>query len=541
MSWSSSSSFLQSSLPLSLYIHIYLTRRVFASHIKNHLIRMASAYILDVWGWINNLAPFSQWNTNSMSLCICVAKSTTQPSIHLSITGSPPGQNPYITFHISANLQVPITITLWTSNSFPLKSKSQQSLDEDTLLQLFYNIINGVLGYGPSKKSSFRLPAVRMREELRDVFNMAFLTLAFLVCIYEAPQDLRSECIDALRLQLTSSRSREASKMLVRVLGSNLEEQWMRSLNLAITNRMIELQTSNYLYRTPSPLFSYAVSATGLWKVQLFCPIIAMNLEDPSSTTQDERLLFSLNYQQLEGVIQLAYKVIYRANWIDVVVSVDNVRCDVNPLISENLMDERGYGSEEKHFPSRISLRLTPTGQSDVVSVTVSKSSDNPTHEVGLERTLEGSFDPPNSYLGLRMAASESVTMSMKPWKFEQSVHGDSTYLNWFLHDGANGREVFSSKPSKLSLFQPRAWFRDRYSSAYRPFTKQGGVVFAGDEYGESVWWKVCGRALGKTMEWEIKGWIWLTYWPNKQRTLHTETRRLEFRELLHLPLGKLD
>ena len=169
----------------------------------------------------------------------------------------------------------------------------------------------------------------------------------------------------------------------------------------------------------------------------------------------------------------------------------------------------------------------------------VSKSSENPQHEVGLKKALEGSFDPPNSYLGLKFSATETVTMSMKPWKFEQSAHSGGATLNWFLHDGVHGREFFASKPSKLALLQPRTWFRDRYSSAYRPFTKQG-VIFAGDENGESMWWKVCGGALGKKMEWEIKGRIWLTCWPNRQRTFYSETRRLEFRDLLYLPLSKV-
>jgi hypothetical protein len=44
--------------------------------------------------------------------------------------------------------------------------------------------------------------------------------------------------------------------------------------------------------------------------------------------------------------------------------------------------------------------------------------------------------------------------------------------------------------------------------------------------------------AAGKIMDWVIKGRIWVTYWPNKMRTLHTETRRVEFRELLHLNIG---
>lgn len=284
---------------------------------------MASTYLLDAWGWINNLPPFAQWNTNTMSFCICKSKST-PASMNLSITKSTQSQSPYVTFSISANYQIPIS--LWTSNSFPLKTTTQQSLDEETMAKFFLNIINGVLNYGPCKKFSLRFPRIQIREEFRDSFNLAFLTLVFLVCIYEAPQELRTQCIDTLKHQLMSSKAREASQLLVRVLGSNIEEQWMRSLNLAITNRIVELQASNHSFRTPSTLFSYGVSASGIWKVQLYCPLIAMHLEDPSSMTQDERLLFSLRYQHLEGVIQLAYKVIYRENWIDVVVSVDNVR-----------------------------------------------------------------------------------------------------------------------------------------------------------------------------------------------------------------------
>lgn len=64
-------------------------------------------------------------------------------------------------------------------------------------------------------------------------------------------------------------------------------------------------------------------------------------------------------------------------------------------------------------------------------------------------------------------------------------------------------------------------------------------VIFAGDEYGESVCWKVGEAAIGKTMEREIKGKIWLTYWPNKRRAHHSETRLLDFRELVYLSIEK--
>lgn len=201
-------------------------------------------------------------------------------------------------------------------------------------------------------------------------------------------------------------------------------------------------------------------------------------------------------------------------------------------------MNEQGVGPSEKHFPSRISLQLTPAVQNNILSVSVGKSSENPSREISSEKAIEAGFEPPNSYLGLKISAGETMTTSLRPWKFEESVLGYSANLNWFLHDPIDGREVSSSKPSRLALLNPKAWFKDRYSSAYRPFTRQGGVVFAGDEYGEGVKWKLCKSAMGKTMEWEIRGWIWLSYWPNKHRTFYSETRRLEFRETLHLTIA---
>lgn len=200
-------------------------------------------------------------------------------------------------------------------------------------------------------------------------------------------------------------------------------------------------------------------------------------------------------------------------------------------------MSRKGAGEHEKHFPSRISLHITPTLQTDFISVSVSKSSNNPGREFEVERSIEGSFDPPNS-LGLRVAGREASTMTMTPWKFEQSVLGYTANLNWILYDSSvGGREVFTTKPSRFSIMSPRSWFKDRYARAYSSFTRRGGVIFAGDEYGESVVWKIGKGALGRRMEWEIKGSIWLTYWPNKYKTFYHETRRLEFTQLLHLTI----
>ncbi|KAM3281967.1 hypothetical protein P3S67_027614 [Capsicum chacoense] len=486
----------------------------------------------DIFSWIHNLPPISKWKTDSISVCISPSCSS-QPSLKLSVAKN-------YQFCIVADYN--LSISLWTSKPLKLRHNSTKLLDDESIFSLLINFVQDVLNYGPNKNSSFVLRVPRIdfnNSSFKEIFNFSFLTLAFIICIYEAPADLRSTSIIALKNQFSCPQSRQASKLLVKILGSNIEEQWMRSVNLAITNWIVEINnSSNHPMKTPCTLFSYSFSTQGLWKVQLYCPIIAMDVETYTSSLSDDNLRFSLNFHQLEGVIQLNHKVIVRKKWIEVMVNTDNIRCDVVRLVNESLMSERGAGISEKHFPSRISLQLTPTLQSNVLSISVNKSSDNPLREIGMEKTIEAGFDPPNTYMGLKVSAGETVVTSMKPWKFEQSVNGDGANLNWFLHDSGNGREVFSSKPSVFSLIQPKAWFKNRYSSVYRPFTKQGGVIFAGDEYGESVCWKVDKRAIGKTMEWELKGRVWLTYWPNKHLTSYAETRRLEFREVLHLNLA---
>ncbi|KZV16810.1 hypothetical protein F511_18603 [Dorcoceras hygrometricum] len=496
---------------------------------------MAFSCFPDIFSWIESLPPILQWKSQSTSLHLCPSN-LLQPSLKLSLNNF---KNSTLTLSIFADYNLPVL--LWTSKNITLKSDFKIlsiTQDDDTIYTLLTNLIESILEYSPNKCPSFLKLPKKQNIYLKDIFNFTILTLCFIICIYEAPNDLRSACLESLKDQLSCPKSRGVSRVLMRMLGSNAEELWMRSMNLAITNWISELQASQAGFKTPSPLFSYSVSMLGLWKVQLYCPLIAMDVEKRSDPTPDDNLLFSLNYHQLEGVIQMNYKVRIQEKWIEVMVNTDNIRCDVIKLLTNTLMAERGAGTSEKHFPSRIALQITPTTQSNVISISVSKSSDNPQLEIGVEKALEASFEPLNTNIGLNFSSAETATMTMKPWKFEQSVWGNSAKLDWFLHDmSRDGREVYSSKPSKLAMIHPKAWFRNRYSSAYRPFTRSGGVVFAGDEYGESVSWKVDKGCMGKNMEWEVKGWIWLTYWPNMHRGFYSETRRLEFREILDLTL----
>lgn len=261
-----------------------------------------------------------------MSICI-VSSPSSQPSLDLSLfiyrttTRSSPNS---LTFSIVADYNIPIH--LWYSKPIKHNPLSPTILTDETVSKILTNIIKDILNYCPIKNTSFlKLPKSDTIPYLKDMFNYAFLCLFFIISIYEAPADIRCDCLNNLKEQLACSRSREVLKLLLRLLGSNTEEQWMRSMNLAITNWIVELQALNHTLKTPSSLYSYAFSTLGLWKVQLYCPVIAMDVEKTSNPA-DERLLFSLNFHQLEGVIQLNYQVMVREKWIDVMVNIDNIR-----------------------------------------------------------------------------------------------------------------------------------------------------------------------------------------------------------------------
>ncbi|WVZ62493.1 hypothetical protein U9M48_012241 [Paspalum notatum var. saurae] len=500
---------------------------------------MASGCVPDIWQWIRSLP--EQWKGGCYSLQICSSPSSNQ-SLNLVISRPSETQPLDLSFSICAEFHDPIS--LWSSS---YSSQRLANTITDLSSSFLHDIISGVLWYGPysNSRSLFRLPSVhQITEDSGKIFNLAAFTLALLVSIYESPSNIRREFIDKIGSHLVRSEARYAAKRLMLTLGGNVEELWMRSVNLGITNWTMESQSlgsSGAGSTSPfTAFFSYAVSATRLWKVQVYCPVAAMAMEHPSHQTKDEKLLFSLNYQQLEGVIQFVYRVTFRKNWIDVAVNVDNIRCDLIQLVSDALMAKQGYGSDEKHFPSRISLQLTPMAvQPDVLSLSVSRSTDNPVHEVGVDAGLDASLGVPAASMGIGVSAHETVTRALRPWKFENSVLGDTASLSWFLHDGAGGREVFSSEPRRLQLLRPRSWFRNRYTSPGRPFTRGGGVIFAGDEYGDGVCWRMCPAAAGKTVDWEMRAKVWVTYWPNKKRTMHTETRRLEFRELLQITIAE--
>lgn len=288
----------------------------------------SSSLFPDIWTWIQNLPPITEWTSNSMSISIYSSSSSFRPSLKLSISKKLQSSS-FIIFSLFADYTT--SISLWTSKPIRINPKSTTFLDyEDNVSKIFLTLIDVILQYCPNKNVFlFKLPKLRSITNFKEMFNFSFLTLSFLICIYEAPTDLRSECLHKLKDQYACEQSREVSKFLMRLLGSNIEEQWMRAVNLAITNWIVEVKATNNALKTPSPLFSYGNSTFGMWKVQLYCPLIAMDLEKSSSPSPEEKLVFSMNYHQVEGVIQLNHRVIIRESWIEVIAKVDNIRYNI--------------------------------------------------------------------------------------------------------------------------------------------------------------------------------------------------------------------
>ncbi|TVU39946.1 hypothetical protein EJB05_13390 [Eragrostis curvula] len=266
--------------------------------------------------------------------------SSTNQSLKLVISRHSETQPLNLSFSICAEFHD--SISLWSSNYSRLRSSNAT----DASARFLHDIICGVLQYGPysNRRSLVRLPSVQIPEDSSGkIFNIAALTLAILVSIYEAPSSLRREFIDTISAQLMRRDMGDAAKKLMLTLGSNVEEQWMLSVNLASPTGPWSVSGPVYLRRLPrcSPTLFQRPSCGRSRCTALLCH------GHGASFTSDERreaAVLADTYQQLESVIQLVCQRFGKENWIDVSVNVDNIRCDVVQLVSESLMRGRVLG-----------------------------------------------------------------------------------------------------------------------------------------------------------------------------------------------------
>lgn len=126
----------------------------------------------------------------------------------------------------------------------------------------------------------------------------------------------------------------------------------------------------------------------------------------------------------------------------------------------------------------------------------------------------------------------------IRSWRWDQDAEGNAAVFDGVLCDSSSGQEVATGHPGAGS--SSGSEFQKRYTGANRPFTKAGGVIFAGDECGRDVVWRLSREMEGSVLKWRVGGQVWLTYWPSNVdviRTSHFETRVVQFCEEVDLPL----
>lgn len=301
--------------------------------------------------------------------------------------------------------------------------------------------------------------------------------------------------------------------------------------------------------------FSYATEAHGLWILKGYVPILGMTLTNsnkgqiskfPIVEAKEAVLRYALAHQQLETVLQLEYSVKFYDGYIQVNARVNNLRLHVSRLgFKKN--DNTDY-TDEKHFPTRVSVWIGPElGSNYTLGLTLGRSTNIEEREVELQKLMKGSYGK-SKVPKIKTRARMSTKVKMKNWRCDQDAKGNTVIFDAILCDNETGREIInwinpknkndsSSNSNNDDKNNSYNVFKNRYEGVNRSFTKSGGLVFAGDVYGEEVSWRLSKEMEGSVLKWRIGGHVWLSYWANSVKSSYHETRFVEWSDEVDLPL----
>ncbi|XP_010271363.1 PREDICTED: uncharacterized protein LOC104607417 [Nelumbo nucifera] len=521
---------------------------------------------MDIWSWLCDLPSSDDW-----------PESDSPPVFELvssNAGGSPDNTPKSIVLNAQrtsgSNTEALVTLTvclhgfhpsntnktLWVSDPCPLSA-------DKPFLPLLLQLLQEIIARSPSTHDTTcpRSQLQRLKpepiswildshspESFSNFFNLVFLCRLFWLCVCDAPSEVGSLYFKTLlppNLEALSSNKHVIRTFLMSV-GVDAELCFMRTLGYMLAKWLMLRELGVGLQSlTPLPSyrlgFSYATESHGFWILKAYAPILSMprtcvnGQQDqyPLLETKESVLRYALAHQQLEAVIQLEYSVGFYDGFLQVNARVDNIRFHVAKLgLSKN---DYGEYTEEKHFPSRIRIWVGPEiGSTYVASLSLGRSTDNPEREVETQKTMHGSFGK-SKVPKVKAKATSSARTRMRNWRWEQDADGNAAVFEAVLCDNVSGIEVATWKPAKGG--NPVNGLRRRYSGPNRPFNKSGGVIFAGDEYGEGVGWRLSKEMEGSVLKWRIGGKVWLSYWPNDLKSPYFETRCVDWCDEVDLPL----
>ncbi|KAG8497990.1 hypothetical protein CXB51_006677 [Gossypium anomalum] len=528
--------------------------------------------MMDIWSWICELPNNDDWGESDPHppLAFTMASSEEGDS---SSTGSiqlkaerTMGSDSEVCITFTISFQGFQSSPLWVSDPCPLSS-------EQPFLPLVLQLLQETISRSPAMPNTIcpRSQLQKLKpepiswiieshspESFSSFFNLVLLTRLFWLCSWDAPSEIGSFYFQYLlgpNIEALTFKQVPVLRTFLVSIGVDTELCFMRTLGYMLTKWIILSELSVGLKTLITPVkgqqqhlgFSYATEAHGFWTLKGYAPINAMKLlhssdqksQFPATGAKGSLLRYALAHQQLEAVIQLEYTIGFHDGYIQVNARVDNLRFHVARLGFSKKNDEMDDFLKEKHFPSRIRVWVGPeVGSTYVSGLTLGRSTNNGENEVETQRILKGSFgkySKDSSHVKAR--ARVSMKNKMKNWRWDQDAEGNAAVFDAVLCDNVTGHEIATWKSFDQNSNGSSHGFQHRYYGANRPFTKAGGLVFAGDDYGEGVGWRLNRDMDGSVLKWRIGGEVWLSYWPNNVRSTYAETRCVEWCDEVDLPL----
>ncbi|XP_030553147.1 uncharacterized protein LOC115757169 [Rhodamnia argentea] len=524
--------------------------------------------MLDVWTWISELpdsAVRAEPDSSSPQVFELASSKTGDGRAARSIRiradwTSRPGSEPAVTLAVLACgfQESGEERTLWVSDACPLSS-------DKPFLPLLLQLLRETISRSPAAAHGSSCPRSQLQklrpdpvswimdshspESLSSFFNLVFLTRMFWACSFNAPSEVGSfyfESLLAPNLEVLSCEHAPVLRTFLRSVGVDAEACFMRALGYMLAKWLILREVGVGLQAlTPLPVqglsFSYATEAHGLWILKGYSPVAAMKLtcsndqmKFPVRQAKDSILKYVLAHQQLEAVVQFEYLVKFHDGYIQVNARVDNIRLHVVNLGfgKESGGDDLAFAGE-RHFPSRARIWVGPeVGATYVGGLSLGRSTSNGERELETHRVMKSTLGKPKA-TEVKAAGKTATRVRLRNWRWDQDSEGNAAVFDAVLCDNTTGQEVAAWHPPAGG----GDGFRRRYATASRPFTKSGGLVFAGDEYGESVGWRLSREMEGSVLKWRIGGQVWLSYLANDVKSSYFETRVVEWCDEIDLPL----
>ncbi|PIN05920.1 hypothetical protein CDL12_21536 [Handroanthus impetiginosus] len=522
---------------------------------------------MDIWSWICELPDSDEWTQFNSQLTFQLASS--QPinnnlaqSIQLRAERTLGlSSEVYINFFVCCKgfNSSDSEKTIWASETCPLSS-------DKPFLPLVIQLLQEIVSRAPTAHDS-TCPRSQLQnlkrepvswildshspESFSSFFNLVFLTRLFWLCVCDAPSEVGSFYFHSLlvpNLEIFSCKYAPVLRNFFVTVGTDVELCFMRTFGYMLAKWLILKEVEVGLQSlttlpTKNLGFSYAVESHGLWILKGYVPVKSMQCvqfhgkknQFPAVLDAKESLLkYALAHQQLEAVIQLEYTVQFSDNFIQVNTRVDNIRIHVVKLGFKNGSDENFL--DEKHFPSRIRVWVGPeVGASYVGGLSLGRSTDNMEREMEMQKTLKG-ISGKLKVPKVKAMAKLATRAKIKNWRWDQDVEGNAAIFDANLCDNSTGVEIATWRPP-VGSGHMGINFRRRYTGGGRPFTKSGGLIFAGEEYGEGVGWRLGKEMEGSVLKWRIGGQVWLSYWPNDVISSYYDTRCIEWCDEVDLPL----